>query len=182
MMEPVIFQNAKSQSFTIRPMARSDVNNLLVFANTLIDEDIFLMMSGKKLTMQEETKYVSEGLRLMKKNEKLRLVAVYGGAIIGSAEIRRGDRRKHHVGEIGISILKPYRGMGIGNTLMKILITEGKKMGLVLLMLTCFENNSVALALYKNFGFIRCGLLPDALEYHGKLYAEVTLYKKLSAS
>jgi RimJ/RimL family protein N-acetyltransferase len=179
-IKPIAYQSNKAHTFIIRPMAAGDVRSLLTFANALIAEDTFIMLSGKKLTMKEETGYVTEGLRLMKKNEKIRLVATLDGIIVGSAEIRRGQRRKHHIGEIGISILKPYRGQGLGRELMRRLIREGKRMGLRMLMLHSFENNTAALALYKKFGFTRSGILPGALNYRGGYVGEVTLYKNLS--
>ncbi len=182
MMKPIVYRSSKGHTFVVRPMAAGDVRGLLTFANTLIAEDTFIMLSGKKLTLREESTYVSEGLNLMKKGKKFRVVVTISGAIVGSAEIRRGELRKSHVGELGISVLKPYRGEGTGSALMECLIAEGKRMGLRILMLHCFENNTAALALYKKFGFIQCGLLPQALYYRGMHIGEVTLYKKLSAT
>lgn len=180
MMKPIVYQSKNGHTFIIRPMAAGDTRGLLAFANTLIAEDTFIMLSGKKMTLKEETAYVHEGLRLAKKNEKIRLVVTLGDSIVGSSEIRRLPRRQHHVGEVGISILKPYRGEGIGKTLMEIIVSEGKRLGLRMLMLHCFENNTVALALYNTFGFIRCGVLPQALHYRGNYVGEVTLYKNLT--
>ncbi len=179
MMKPVVYHSKKNHRFIIRPMEAGDARALLVFANALIAEDTFVMLSGKKMTLKEETAYVKEGLKRMKKNEKIRLVVVSGKEIIGSAEIRRGEKRKRHVGELGISILKSYRREGIGKTLMEMLIAQGQRLGLRMLMLHCFENNIPALSLYKTCGFIPCGLLPQALQYHGAYVGEVTLYKCL---
>lgn len=164
---------------TIRPLEIGDTRALLTFANDLIAEDTYLMLSGKKMTVAEEKKYVRESLARMKKNEKYHVVVSVGDRIVGSAEIRRGEKRKHHLGEIGIAILPSHRGQGLGKRLMEVLIAEGKRLGLRILMLHCFENNTVALALYKKLGFIPCGLLPDALNYRGRFVGELTLYKKI---
>lgn len=166
---------------TIRPLEIGDTRALLTFANDLIAEDTYLMLSGKKMTYTEEKKYVQNSLDRMKKKEKIHLVATVGGRVVGSAEIRRGEKRRYHTGEIGIAILSSYRGQGLGNKLMETLIFEGKRLGLRMLMLHCFENNAVALALYEKFGFIRCGLLPEALKYRGTFAGEVTLYKSLGS-
>ena len=167
------------KKLTIRPLEADDMRALLAFVNDLIAEDTYLMLSGNKMTEEEEKKYVTDALDRMKKNEKIHMVAAVGDRIVGSADIRRGDRRKHHIGEIGIAILPSYRGQGIGKQLMKILITEGIRMGLRMLMLHCFENNTVALALYKKLGFIECGVLPEAFLWRGKYIGEVTFYKKI---
>lgn len=164
---------------TFRALAPNDAHALLRFANNLIAEDTFLMLSGKRLTLVAEKKYVADSVIRMKKNEKIHIVAETNGVIVGSAEIRRGEKRKYHLGEIGISILKSHRGKGIGKTLMELLIAEGKRMGLRILVLHCFENNTAALALYQKFGFTECGLLPEAYHYRGTFVGEVTLYKKI---
>jgi RimJ/RimL family protein N-acetyltransferase len=164
---------------TIRSLEITDTRALLTFANDLIAEDTYLMLSGKKMTYASEKKYVQDSLARMKKKEKIHLVAIEGDRVVGSAEIRRGEKRKTHLGEVGIAILQSHRGQGLGKRLMEVLIAEGKRLGLRILMLHCFENNTAALALYKKFGFVECGLLPEALYYRDTFVGEVTLYKKL---
>lgn len=164
----------------IRPLEAGDTNDLLTFVNTLIAEDTYLMLSGDKMTFTQERTYVVDSLARMKRKEKIHIVVADHNSIVASAEIRRGDRRKRHVGEIGISILAPYREQGLGSELMRRVISEGKRLGLRMLMLHCFENNKVALALYKKFGFTVCGILPGALYYRGHYIGEVTLYKDLA--
>ena len=164
---------------TIRPLEIGDTRALLAFANNLIEEDTYLMLSGKKMTYAAEKKYVTDSLTLVRKKEKIHLIAEVDGVIAGSAEIRRGEKRKHHIGEIGISVLKKFRQEGIGRRLMSELIGQGKLLGLRMLMLHCFENNAAALGLYKKFGFVACGLLPEALKYHGEYIGEVTMFKNL---
>ena len=164
---------------TIRSLETMDTRALLAFANSLIEEDTFVLLSGKPLTLAHESRYVSEALSLVKKKEKIHLIAEVNGVIAGSAEIRRGKLRKHHVGEIGISVSQKFRRQGIGRKLLSQIIEEGRLMGLRVLMMNCFENNTIALSLYKKFGFIECGLLPEALMYKERYIGELTLYKKI---
>jgi RimJ/RimL family protein N-acetyltransferase len=167
------------KSYTIRPLRASDTRALLAYVNDLIAEDTYLMLSGKKMTFSEEEKYVTDSLARMKKKEKIHIVALSGERIVGSADIRRGEKRKHHLGEVGIAILPSHRGQGLGSKLLEMLIDEGKRMGLRMFMLHCFENNTVALALYKKLGFVVCGLLPEAYYYRGQFVGEVILYRKI---
>ncbi len=164
---------------TIRQLESGDTRALLRFANSLIEEDTFVLLSGKPLTWAHESRYVSEALSLIKKKEKIHLIAEISGVIAGSGEIRRGKLRQHHIGEVGLSVLKEFRREGIGKRLMSELIAEGKRLGLRMLMLHCFENNTVAIALYKKFGFTPCGLLPGAFLYRGGYVGAVTMYKNL---
>ncbi|MEK7119576.1 MAG: GNAT family N-acetyltransferase, partial [Patescibacteria group bacterium] len=72
-----------------------------------------------------------------------------------------------------------YRQEGIGYQLLSTLIEEGKKAGLKLLILHCFENNDRALHLYEKLGFKRAGLVPGVYAYKGTFVGEVTLYLPL---
>jgi RimJ/RimL family protein N-acetyltransferase len=164
---------------TIRPLEIGDTRALLAYVNELIAEDTYLMLSGKKMTYAQEKKYVTDSIARMGKNEKIHIVAAVGDRIVGSADIRRGEKRKHHIGEIGIAILPSHRRQGLGRKLLERLIAEGKRLGLRMVMLHCFENNTVALALYKKLGFVECGVLPEALHYRGQYVGDVTLYKIL---
>jgi ribosomal protein S18 acetylase RimI-like enzyme len=165
-----------TMNIVIRPLRADDARALLSFANTLVDEDTFLQLSGTRLSLTKEKSYIEDALTRMKKHTKIHLVAVHGGQIIGSAEVRRGEKRKAHMGEIGIAVLAPYRGKGVGRKLMESLIAEAKKIKLRMLMLHCFETNDVAISLYKQFGFVVSGLLPDAYLYRGKYVGELTFY------
>ena len=58
---------------TIRPLGADDTHALLAFANSLIEEDTFVLLSGKPLTLAHESRYVSEALSLVKKKEKIQI-------------------------------------------------------------------------------------------------------------
>ena len=47
------------KKLTIRPLEADDMRALLAFVNDLIAEDTYLMLSGNKLTEEEEKKYVT---------------------------------------------------------------------------------------------------------------------------
>lgn len=164
---------------TIRKLQKGDVGALLSFANMLIKEDTYMMLSGDLMTIKEERQYVDRSILQCNKKEKVHVVAVKGDKIIGSAEIRRGTKRKHHMGEIGLAVLEGYRREGVGRELMQSLIKEGKSLGLRMLMLRVFANNLPAISFYKKFGFIECGTLPDAFFWRGKYVGEVTFFKML---
>lgn len=173
------FKSKKGNDVIIRYPQESDLSDMLTFVNGLIDEDTFVMVSGKHLTLKEEKKFLDDTLAAMKKRNKIQLVAEVNGKFAGNCELRRGDRRKRHVGDIGIALAKEYREEGVGRQLLNTLIDQGKKLGLRLLTISCMEENSRALHLYESVGFIRAGMIPGMFEYKHQDTGEIFLYMPL---
>ncbi|MBQ4510003.1 MAG: ribosomal protein S18-alanine N-acetyltransferase [Clostridia bacterium] len=59
---------------------------------------------------------------------------------------------------INIGILPEYRGKSIGNMLMSVMIQELKKNSATCVHLEVRKSNSVAISLYKKYGFIDTGV------------------------
>ncbi len=173
------FKSKKGNQVVIRTLQIEDLDNLLKFANGLVDEDTFVMLSGSKLNRAEEQKYLKDSIEKIKQNKKIHLVALVNGVFAGSAEVRRQERRKSHVGEIGIALIPEYRGEGIGTELLETLVDEAKQLKLRLVYMHCFETNSPALHVYEKIGFQRSGVVPGMLSHKNNYIGEVTLYKQL---
>ena len=173
------FNSKKGNEVIFRYPKAEDLEDCLAFANNLIAEDTFVELSGNPKTRQEEKKWLDELLEQVKKGEKIHLVAVVNGKYAGSGEVRIGKFRHSHVGELGISLRKEYRNEGIGTELMNVLIDEARRMGLTLVTLGCFENNSAACHLYEKMGFARAGVIPNAIKWKGGFVGEVKFYRSL---
>lgn len=82
-------------------------------------------------------------------------VAIKDDQIIGWCDITSLDRPVFaHIGSLGIGVLAPYRGQGIGKQLMKTAIDHARLKGLTRIELTVREKNTRAIALYKQMGFV----------------------------
>ena len=82
------------------------------------------------------------------------IVACLAETIVGSADLRRFEGRRSHVGEVGLGVHDDYGGRGIGSALLAALIDAGERwLGLTRLQLTVFVDNRRAVALYERFGF-----------------------------
>ena len=69
-------------------------------------------------TLEEELDYIYES------NNNLLLLAIYEGTIIGTASVKADSQfRLSHVGEVGISILQEYWGMGLGTLMLEEIIS-----------------------------------------------------------
>lgn len=169
------FTSKKGNKVTIRYPKWEDLDAVMAFANALVAEDTFVALN-KEITREEEARWLADTIVQMEIGKKIQLVAEVNGKYAGNCEMRIHDKRQAHVGDIGISIGKDYRNEGIGAELLLTLIEEGKKAGLKLLILHCFENNARALHLYEKLGFKRSGTVPGVYAYKGSFVGEVTLY------
>lgn len=172
------FTSKKGNEVVIRYPKWEDLDDLVTFANNLVTEDTFIMLN-KQITKDEESTWLSDTISKIEEGKKIHLVAVVNGKFAGNCEIRIRDKKQTHVGEIGISVASSFRQEGIGYQLLSKLIEEGKKKGLKLLILHCFENNDRALHLYEKMGFKRSGLVPGVYAHKGDYIGEVTLYLPL---
>ncbi len=173
------FISKKGNKVIFRYPQKSDVSEMLKFANDLIEEDTFVLLSGKKLTLEEEKKFLKETLEKMRKREAVMIAVEVNGKYAGNARVTKGILRKSHIGETGIALSKQYREEGIGYELFQILIAESKKLGLCLLTLGCFECNDRAIHLYEKLEFKRAGIIPDALQFKGGYCGEIQFYLPL---
>lgn len=86
-----------------------------------------------------------------------------------------------HEGVFGISVLKEYRGKGIGKLLMKLVLDESIKNlpNLRIITLGAFSTNSLAIKMYESFGFNEYGRLPGGVLHKGQYIDHVFMYKKV---
>ena len=82
------------------------------------------------------------------------LVAVAGGAIVGSLHIQAS---RHGFGELGMTVARDWRGRGVGSALLAAGIAWARERGLHKVSLAVFPHNAAAIALYRKFGFVEEG-------------------------
>jgi RimJ/RimL family protein N-acetyltransferase len=73
-----------------------------------------------------------------------------------------------HTGVLGVALLPPLRGQGIGTRLIARTLEAARAYGLTRVELTVRENNRGAMALYRRFGFEVEGLKRNALKIDGR--------------
>lgn len=103
-------------------------------------------------------------------------IAIQDKKIIGWCDITSLHRHVHdHVGSLGIAILAPYRGQGVGKALMLTALAAARAKGLTRVELTVRENNKTAIALYKQLGFKEEGLHPKAIRINGTYENQISM-------
>ncbi len=64
---------------------------------------------------------------------------------------------RHGFGEIGMAVVREWRGRGVGSALMVAAIGFARERELHKLSLSVFAHNEAAIALYRKFGFVEEG-------------------------
>lgn len=168
------------EKLLIRYVQKGDEEMMANYINTLSKEESFVAFQGETMTVEEERKYLEEQLKKIDKKLTVHLLVFSNDILIGIAGLdmqTRGAMR--HVGAFGISIAKEYRGEGIGKLLMQSVLEEGEKNipQLRIVELGVFANNPIAMEMYKKFGFVQHGSLPQGVLRKGEYHDHHMMYK-----
>jgi ribosomal protein S18 acetylase RimI-like enzyme len=162
----------------LRTLRWEDLDDLLDFINSLVDEDTNILRASK-VSREEEIEWLSNIFKRVGKGEIFCVAAEADGHLVANSEIIRGSGYSSHVGLIGIAVKKGFRGVGVGTELMKTLEECARKMGLKVLTLSVFANNQPAINLYRKMGFVETGRIPKRFFKDGTYVDEVIMTKVL---
>jgi len=165
---------------TIREAIPDDAENLLRTLNQIRQETDFLTMDENDVNISVEfEKHYLDNIYQSENNTLI--LALDGEKIIGTVSIHAESQwRVKHIGEIGISIVKEYWGLGIGNILIDEAIYWAKESGIIKrLELTVQARNERAIHLYQKHGFqTECVMQRGAVDAAGN-FLEVALMSLL---
>jgi len=162
----------------LRPLKWEDLDELLDFINSLVEEGADIIRA-EKVSREEEIAWLSRTLTCMEKGEVFCLAAEVDGRVVANSEIIMGTGYSKHVGVIGIGIKKEFRGVGIGTEMVKALEEHARKIGLKVLTLAVFANNQHAINLYNKMGFVETGRVPKRFFKDGVYIDEIIMTKTL---
>ena len=156
--QEVTFKLKNDKTITIRAAKEEDSEKLIKTAKSYIANSEHILMTDKEFnpTIEQEVKWIQS---FINNPNSLLLLAVYDNEIIGNIDLTANTREKlSHTGVIGISIVKAWRGLGVGKALLESVIKWSQAHSTLLkLWLEVFANNENAIALYKKVGFIEEG-------------------------
>lgn len=84
-------------------------------------------------------------------DDDLLLLARLDGEVVGWISAERQD---DGAAELGMGIVEPHRGRGVGSALMDAVVAWAGEHNVDTLVLRVFPHNDRALALYRKFGFV----------------------------
>jgi RimJ/RimL family protein N-acetyltransferase len=158
-----------------------DLETMTNYINTLSKEQTYIRYQGEQQTLEEEEKFLEESLNKIDSQKMVYLGIFIGDKMIGSSSIGMMDKVESHIGVFGISILKEFRGEGMGKILMRLVLKEAQKYlpGLRIVILKVYSENKTAYNLYKELGFVQYGLLSKGVIYKGRYLDCILMYKNI---
>lgn len=181
MNEKVVFKGRiqTDEEIIIRYPTKEDLNSMWEYINTLSQERTFIRYQGEKISLDEEEKYLNLLLEKIAKKEAVQLLVICEGKIVGVSDVEMQDKTAKHLGIFGITVAKDFRGRGIGTKLMETVINEAERNinKLEIIILEVFANNDLAKDLYKRFGFLQYGMLPNGVRLEKGYQDRVFMYR-----
>jgi ribosomal protein S18 acetylase RimI-like enzyme len=166
----------QKQKIEIRAPKMSDLNSLLSMINSLVEERAMITIQ-EKVTLEQKRAYLK---RIIKDKESIHLLLLINGEVMGKGEVTKLKNIRSHIGELGISIKKEARGLGLGEKLSKELSGQAiKKLKLKIIILDVHVRNRIAQSLYKKMGFKKIGIIKKGIRYYGKYEDYIIMAKYL---
>jgi RimJ/RimL family protein N-acetyltransferase len=180
------FNRIGGEAIVLRTLRRSDLLELVRFANTLVRErrtnqDLGIVSLDRIVNRKDERKFLGRVLTGLKTDDLVSVAAFDGGRMIGNCDVlRRKPTDVHHTGVLGIVIIEGYRGIGLGEAMVRTALAQAKKIGVWLVELQVFASNTRAIQLYESVGFRRFGTIPDKILRRGRHIDEIQMYVNLT--
>lgn len=155
---------------TIRPIRETDISGFHACLDAVARERLYLGLL-KAQPMDWTRKWLLDGME----RGVVRLVAVDGAQVIGWCDIEASSKEGfHHVGRLGMGVLKEYRRRGIGQQLLLDALRAAEQQGLEKVELDVYATNAGAIKLYEKMGFHHEGRKRKARKIDGH-YDDVVL-------
>lgn len=182
-MENIILETKTKSDKTIsfRYPTIDDTEILMNYINKISLEKSFITFQGEQTTFEDEKKWLESKLEAIQNKKCVFILAFIENKLVGNTDINSGVFFAKHVGDFGITIDIDYRGNGIGELLMDLVIKESIKNidGLKIIKLGVFSDNLIGQNLYKKMGFIEYGRLPEGAKHADNFVDEIFMYKKI---
>lgn len=173
------FRTKDGREVTLRAPKWDDLDDMLEFINSLVDEGADIMMDTKQ-TREQEVEWLAGHITKIENDREAVIVAEVDGRFVGQVEVTPQSMRSRHVGVLGIALKDGYREIGIGTELMKEAETQARRLGLEVLNLEVFATNERAKHVYEKVGYRVVGAWPKAIKRDEVYIDGVLMSKELS--
>jgi ribosomal protein S18 acetylase RimI-like enzyme len=104
-----------------------------------------------------------------------------GGDLVGCMTmLRNRSAKNNHAAHIyGVYIRPKYRGFGIGKMLLEDIISQANFVGIEIIYLNVTTTQVAAIGLYRSFGFVTYGVMPDSLRIGDRYFDQECMVLKL---
>ena len=169
-------QLKNGKDLLVRKIRREDAAEAIRYINTVGGESDFLLRGANEfnMTVEQEENYIAN---LDNSPGSVMLVGIADDKIISIGSISSPqNKRIAHQGDIAMSVLKDFWGLGAGTHVMNALIDFAKNTGKIeILHLMVRADNVRAIALYRKMGFHEIGVYPKYTKINGEYFDDILM-------
>ena len=180
------FTLASGKKVTLRVLRWEDLDGLLMFINSLVNEkqgdkkSTLYTGFDRKVTREEEVEWLAQTLVAIEGESVINMVADINGKIIANGDVTRGRYKDtHHHGHMGLTMISKYRGQGIGRRMIETLVRESRRAGLRTLDAEFLADNETARRAYERAGFKQAGIIPHKIFRNGRYFDGLIMAREL---
>ena len=174
------FTAEDGREVTLRAPKWSDLDDMLEFINSLVEEGANILVDTKQ-TREREIEWLAGLLTSLETDKKVVVVAEVDGRFVVQTEVTPKGGRSRHVGSIGIALKDDYREVGIGSELMREAETHSRRLGLEILQLEVFASNDRARHVYEKAGYREAGRWPREVKKDGTYIDAILMSKDIGS-
>ena len=141
---------------TLRPAEPKDAQQVLAYSEQVAGESENLAFGPGEfgISLEQERVFLQQAAETL---TSLYLLAEIEGEIVGTLTFSAEKRpRVQHGGEFGMSVLRKYWNLGIGDRMLASLIAWARQTGIIRkINLRVLVDNLSAIHLYEKYGFVR---------------------------
>jgi RimJ/RimL family protein N-acetyltransferase len=132
------------------------------------------------MTKKDERRFLNRTLKGLAEGNVVSVAAFDRDRMVGNCDIfRRTPQDVRHTGVLGIVIVEEYRGVGLGEAMIKAALSQASEIGAWAIELEVFATNAPAKHLYEKVGFTTAGVVPKKMQRDGKFIDSVQMYLHL---
>jgi RimJ/RimL family protein N-acetyltransferase len=177
-----VFKTKDGRAITLRPLRRGDLEALVPFANSFVREkkrnrELGITSMDRRMTRTNEKEFLDKTLRDKAKRRSVSVAAFHGDRLVGHCDVvGRTSRDERHTGLLGIVVVEGYRGVGLGEEMVRTALGQARKLGIWMVELEAFATNAPARHIYEKLGFITVGIIPKKVLRDGRFMDIVRMY------
>ena len=175
------FQDREGREVILRAPRWSDLDDMLEFINSLVDENADIIVDTK-YTREGEVNWLAGRLSALENDRVVMVAAEVDGRFVGQAAVGPKMGRSKHVGVLGISLKAGFRDAGIGTELMREVEGQAPRLGIETITLNLFASNAQGRHLYEKMGYAEVGRVPRGILRTGEYIDDVIMAKMLQVT
>ena len=177
-----ILKDFDGKKIKIRSLSIKDLKKAKKFQeyiNCLVEEDAQILID-RIISLKEEKEWLRKEIEEVRRKKRIMMIAEHTGKIVGICDVWLRKGRSSHVAEIGLSVRKDYRGIGLGKFLMESTLKIAKnKLKPKIFRLSVASTNKIAQNLYKKSKFKEVARIPKQIKYKGRLVDEIVMIRNV---